>query len=150
MTFKPTLMPRSYLQDTTLNTHWPSISSYNFHLPFLKDKLLMLYWNFILLYILTIKWHWGTTESQWRCRVWTFFLVFCFKARASQSSLGCKFNPFFAVSANLFRLCKRFVCSLIIDILTALQGILHPNKRGLEPNMSIRTHWAHSLKIDIN
>ena len=58
--------------------------------------------------------------------------------------------PFFAVSANLFRLCKRFVCSLIIDILTAVQGILHPNKRGLEPNMSIWKHWAHSLKIDIN
>ena len=57
---------------------------------------------------------------------------------------------FFAVSANLFRLCKRFVCSLIIDILTAVQGILHPNKRGLEPNMSIWKHWAHSLKIDIN
>ena len=54
---------------------------------------------------------------------------------------------FFAVSANLFRLCKRFVCSLIIDILTAVQGILHPNKRGLAPNMK---HWAHSLKIDIN
>ena len=57
---------------------------------------------------------------------------------------------FFAVSANLFRLCKRFVCSLIIDILTAVQGILHPNKRGLEPNMSIWKHWAHSLKTDIN
>ena len=32
----------------------------------------------------------------------------------------------------------------------AVHGILHPNKRGLEPNMSIWKHWAHSLKIDIN
>ena len=103
----------------------------------------MLDWNFIL----TIKWYWGTTESQRRCHLNFRLVFFCFKVSRPWVANSI---AFFAVSANLFRLCKRFVCSLIIDILTAVQGILHPNKRGLEPNMSIWKHWAHSLKIDIN